>query len=85
MNEKNAILINPSSKIPVYDNMFFRQGAETNQGNIFDWNEEEFISGLEQAEKRFKENPVNTEGLKLREQFTYKKTVDSILQIMNSL
>jgi hypothetical protein len=85
MTEDNTILINPNSKIPVYDNIFFRQGAEYNQGNIFDWNEEEFIAGLEIVEKRFRSNPENTEGLKLQEQFTYSKMVDAILEIMKSL
>ena len=85
MNEKNAVLVEPNSKIPVYDNIFFRQGVEYNQGNIFDWNEDSFISAMEIAEKRFKDNPENTEGLKLQEQFTYSKTVDGILSILNSL
>lgn len=85
MTDKNTVLVNPSGKIPVYDNMFFRQGMEFNQGNIFDWNEEEFINGLEEAEKRFKNTPTNTEGLKLKERFTYAKMVDSIIETMNSL
>lgn len=85
MTPDNAILINPNSKIPVYDNMFFRQGMEINQGEIFDWDEEEFISGMEQAEKRFAHNPENTNGLKLQKDFTYSKTVDSIINIINSI
>lgn len=85
MTDKNTVLVNPSSKIPVYDNIFFKQGMEFNQGNIFDWSEEEFINGLEEAEKRFKDNPINTEGLKLKEHFTYTKMVDSIIEIINSL
>ena len=85
MNSENSVLINPSCKIPAYDNVFFREGADINQGNIFDWDENEFIAGMEQAEKRFKENPENAAGLELQTRFTYKKTVDSILDIMNNL
>jgi hypothetical protein len=85
MNENNAVLVNPSGKIPVYDNMFFREGSEYNQGNIFDWDENEFISAMETAEKKFKQNPENSEGLKLQEEFTYAKTTDAILSIINSI
>lgn len=85
MNNDNSVLVNPIGKIPVYDNIFFRQGIEFNQGNIFDWNEEEFISGMESAEKRFLQNPENISGTKLQEDFTYAKMVDSILQIMQSI
>jgi len=85
MTDKNTVLINPSGKIPVYDNMFFKEGMDINQGNIFDWNEDDFINGLEEVEKRFRNNPVNTDGLELQNKFTYKKMVDSILEIMKSL
>lgn len=85
MTADNSVLINPCGKIPVYDNVFFRQGLEFNQGSIFDWNEDEFISGMETAEERFKNNPENTAGTKLQEEFTYSKMVDSILKITQSL
>jgi hypothetical protein len=85
MTEENSVLINPNSKIPAYDNIFFRQGADINQGNIFDWDENEFIEGMKTAEKRFRQNPENAAGLELQKKFTYKNMVDSILQIMNNL
>lgn len=85
MNEKNTVLINPSGKIPVYDNIFFKKGAEFNQGSIFDWEAEDFFNGLDKVESRFKNNPINTEGLKLQEEFTYSKMVDQILAILKSI
>jgi hypothetical protein len=85
MTEKNSTLINPNGKIPVYDNIFFREGMEFNQGSIFDWDENEFISAMEIAENKFKENPENTEGLKLQQEFTYSKMTDSILNTLNSI
>lgn len=85
MNEENTVLINPSGKIPVYDNMFFQQGAPYNQGNIFDWNDQDFIDGLDKVEQRFINNPTNEAGIKLQEKFTYKKLVDNILKIMESI
>lgn len=85
MNEENSILVKPNSKIPCYDNIFFRQGDIYNQGNIFDWDEKEFFEALDKAEIRFKNNPLNEEGLKLQEKFTYSKMVDSILEIMKNI
>lgn len=85
MTEENAVLVKPNSKIPCYDNMFFRQGDNFNQGNIFDWDENDFMQALDQVEARYKQNPVNTEGLKLQEKYTYSKMVDSILETMNNI
>jgi hypothetical protein len=85
MTEENSVLIQPNSKIPCYDNIFFRQGDNFNQGNIFDWGDQEFLDGLDKVESRYKENPINTEGLKLQEKFTYSKMVDSILDIMKNI
>jgi hypothetical protein len=85
MNEDNAILVRPNGKIPVYDNIFFKQGDNFNQGNIFDWKEEDFIEGLEKVESRYKLNPVNEAGLKLQNEFTYSKMVDQILEIMETI
>jgi hypothetical protein len=85
MNEENSVLINPIGKIPVYDNIFFREGQEFNQGSIFDWSEEDFIEGLDKVEKRFLTNSLNTAGLELQKKFSYKNMVDKILDIMEKI
>ncbi len=85
MTPENSILIQPNSKIPCYDNIFFRQGDNYNQGNIFDWAEQDFLEALDKVEARYRMNPINTEGLKLQKQFTYSKMVDSILDIMKNI
>jgi len=78
-NNENAVLVNPSGKIPCYDNFFFQQGSEFNQGNYFDWNEDEFILACEQAEKRYLENKTNIAGESLINKFTWSNTTDIIL------
>ena len=83
-NEKNSVLLEPSGKIDAEDGMFFKKGGHFNQGQIFDFNEDEFIDGCEKAIKRYEESPVNEEGLKLQDEFTYSKTVDSITNIMQN-
>ena len=83
-NEKNAVMIKPNGKEEAADGIFFNKGGAFNQGNIFTFNEDEFIAGCEQAVERYKSSPVNTEGLKLQDEFTYEKTVKSITDIMQS-
>jgi len=73
LNDKNSVLINPNSKFPCYDGMFFHPNQPFNQGNFFDWSEDDFGKACEAAETRVKENDLNLEGLKLQKD-TYDKT-----------
>lgn len=72
-----AVLINPSGKEPVYDSVFFKEGGDFSQGNIFTWNEEKFLAGCDEAIRRYKINPLNEQGRELQKQ-TWKETVDII-------
>jgi len=77
--EENCVLVNPSGKIESYDNMFFKKGSPYNQGNIFDFNHNEFLTACDKAIERVKINRINEAGLKLQDKFTFEKMVDSIL------
>ena len=68
-----------------YDGHFFQQGAPFNQGNIFDFNEDDFISACEEAIKRVESNKVNIKGTELKEQFNYKNTVDKIELVLDNM
>lgn len=81
-NDKNAVLVEPSGKRDVYDGMFFHEGQPYNQGQIYDFNEDDFISGCEEAIKRVESSRNNSEGEKLKDQFTYSKMVDSIVSYL---
>jgi hypothetical protein len=83
-NEKNCILVESSGKEEAADGMFFKKGGTFNQGNIYTFEEEAFIEGCEKAIERYKSCPINSEGLKLQEQFPYSRTVDKIIEVMNS-
>lgn len=74
-----AVLVESNGKEAVYDGVFFQQGAQFNQGNLFTWGKEDFIAACETAMNKFRENPVNTEGLTLQDRYTWKKSVDIIL------
>ena len=81
-NKENSVMIKPSGKTDVYDNIFFKKGADFNQGSIFTFNEDEFIAGCEEAIKRVEKDKLNKEGVKLKEKFTYENTANKILEIL---
>ncbi len=76
---ENSVLISPLNKISSVDGVFFKQGLPYNQGSIFDWDEEEFIAGCEEAIKRYQTSPVNRAGLKLQDRFTYEKSLEMLI------
>ena len=82
-NESNAVLVEPSSKVDCVDGKFFHKGQEYNQGQIFDWKEDDFIDACEEAIKRVEASRENTEGLKLQDEFTVGRTLDGILDVVN--
>jgi hypothetical protein len=51
-NEKNSVMVQPNGKEDSSDGVFFRKGGAFNQGNIFTFNEDEFIAGCEEAIER---------------------------------
>jgi glycosyltransferase involved in cell wall biosynthesis len=83
-NEKNCVLVEPNGKEEAVDGRFFKKGGAYNQGNIHTFDEDEFIEGCEKAIQRYKENPINSAGLQLQEDFTYAKTVDAIMEVMSA-
>jgi hypothetical protein len=73
----NCVLVEPSGEVDCYDGVFFKKGSPFNQGTFYNWNEEDVINAMEQAEKKV--GQVNTEGQKLADKLTYENTVDVIL------
>lgn len=79
-NKDNSILVEPSGKIEAYDNMFFNKGQKFNQGNIYTFDEDDFINGCDKAIKKVESNKINKNGLKLQDDFSADKLVDNILK-----
>lgn len=75
--------VNPSGKTPVYDGMFFQQNQPFNQGNIFDFNEEEFLFACETAILKTQKNKINEIGLTLQDSFSKDKFVDKVIKILS--
>lgn len=71
--------VNPSKKIPAYDGMFFNPGQPYNQGNIFDFNEDEFINSCEIAITKSQKNKVNEKGIELQKTFSKENFVKNVI------
>lgn len=80
---ENSLLVEPSGKIEVYDNLFFHKGKEWNQGNIYDFKDDDFISACEEVIKRVENKPLNSEGLKITQEFTIEKTLEKLLPLIS--
>ncbi len=78
----NSILIEPSSLKDCYDDVFFKKGQPFNQGQFFDITNEEIENAILKS-LSYAKTP-NPEGLKLQKQFTYEKTVETILCAISS-
>jgi len=78
----NSILIEPSSLKDCYDDVFFKKGQSFNQGQFFDISDQEMDDAILKS-LSYAKTP-NPEGLKLQKQFTYEKTVETILCAISS-
>jgi len=78
----NSILIEPSSLKDCYDDVFFKKGQSFNQGQFFDITDQEMENAILKSVSYAKK--PNPEGLKLQKQFTYEKTVETILCAISS-
>lgn len=78
----NSILIEPSSLKDCYDDIFFKKGQAFNQGQFFDITDAEMENAILKSVSYAK--TPNPEGLKLQKEFTYEKTVETILCAISS-
>ncbi len=84
-NNSNSVLIPKSRKNPVYDNLFYHFGDVSNQGDVFDFEEDAFIHGCDQAISRVEKNRVNSEGFDLQIQFSKDLFLKNILNSIQEL
>ncbi len=81
-NKDNSILVNPNGKIPAYDGRFFVEGQPFNQGNIFTFDDNEFLKACDLAIYKVRTEKVNTKGLELQSKFSYSQTADKLLSLL---
>jgi hypothetical protein len=81
-NEKNSILINPEIETEIYDQTFFTKGTAFNQGNMNQVSDETMVDAFKKSE--FFYGKKNKEGVKLQKTFTYEKTVNQLIEIIEN-
>jgi len=81
-NSENSILVEPCGFRPAVDNIFFRNGEPFNQGFWYDWNDDDVAAALEESVKTSKNR--NTQGEKLKDEFSYEETVKIITHTLKS-
>jgi hypothetical protein len=82
-NNENSVLVDPNSKIEAYDGIFFHKNQPYNQGNIYDFNGDDFISACELAIQRVEKNKINNNGLKLQQEFSSENLYNNILSYLS--
>lgn len=81
-SSSNSILVEPNGKEDIYDDTFFVEGSDFNQGKISTFSDKDFYTATESAIN--KQGQENKEGLKLPSTFNYKNTINQILKIIKS-
>jgi hypothetical protein len=76
-----ATMVKSNGKISAVDNIFFKQGEAFNQGQIFDWNPDDFVAACELAIAKVRKSPVNTAGLELQTKYSGDVFVDNVIKL----
>lgn len=83
-NAENAVLVESSGKIKAADGMFFPESGPFNVGNFWNWEESALMEAFDKVLERKNANKINEAGLLIPQNFTWKNTVDKILEILNN-
>ncbi len=79
LTDDNAVFVTPNGKRPAADGVHFAPNGPFNQGNVFTFDDEDFLKGCEEAERRVKTIGINTQGL-LLQKLGYEQAVDILLK-----
>jgi hypothetical protein len=79
-NKENSILVEPSSKSSIIDDRFFFRHSEFNQGQMYNFSDEGFYNAVDIAVAKVTSKQKNEEGKKIKENFTYRNTLENILK-----
>ncbi len=78
--KENSVLVESSGTMPCEDGVFFNKQNDFNNGVFYTWDEDKAVSAMEKAES--KAGQINTEGVKMGDKMTYKKTTEAILSLV---
>jgi hypothetical protein len=78
--ESNCLLVEPNGKEEAEDGIFFKKGSPFNQGQIYTFDTEVVSQAMDSAVSKAKS--PNPEGEALRESFSYSRTLDGLLDLI---
>jgi hypothetical protein len=78
IDEAQCIKVQPSRKVEIYDNFFFKKGDIFNQGNMYMFSHEDCLNALDEAVE-WKKNNLVVDNSNLVNKFTAANTVDILL------
>jgi len=81
-NKDNSVLVDANGKINAFDGVFFHPNQPFNQGNIFDFSEDAFLAGCEEAINRVESNRINSAGIALQEKFKISNFTSKVLEVL---
>ncbi len=80
--KENSILLEPQGKEESHDGLFFNRESKWNQGSICTFDENQVSEAMDKAADLH--DVTNEGGLGMAKKFTYKKTVDSLKEIIKN-
>ena len=79
--KETTTLIEPTGLVPAVDNMWFKEGSETNNGKWCSYNEDDLIESMRSIYKQYQDGLIiNDSGIKQAVNFTWKKSAEKISQ-----
>jgi glycosyltransferase involved in cell wall biosynthesis len=80
---QSTILIEPTGLVPAVDNMWFKEGSETNNGEWCSYNEDDLVEAMKIAYQQYQDGVIlNNEALKNAQKFTWLKSAQTMKDII---
>ena len=82
-NDESSILIEPTGLVDARDDMWFKEGNETNNGQWCSYSEDDLISSMQLIYKKYKDGIVlNEDAAENAKRFTWTKSAEKMRSII---
>lgn len=80
---QSSILIEPTKLVPAIDNMWFKEGSETNNGEWCSYNEDDLVEAMRIVYRKYQGGTIlNNEALANAQKFTWSKSAQTMKDII---
>lgn len=82
-DSQSTILIEPTKLVPAIDNMWFKEGSETNNGKWCSYNEDDLVEAMRVAYRKYQDGTIlNNEARENAQKFTWIKSAQTMKDII---